>query len=573
MSKYLKSFVTACLVICMAVCLGIFAAACNNEETGSGNYFTVTVKLPDDSPVSGVKGSICTLDGSLQTCIETEVTTDSDGVAKFNLTTEDYDISDSTIFLIKLHDLPDGYIYADDDGIEYNYSKGEGREFDSKVTGKSVTIKLTAKALPDSIAMSLGKELSVEPGKTYTFTAPEADEYKIFASNAAGTTTWTLDGVKKTDEYEVVTLTKGQKISITIDGNGSAYVVKNSGSSTSPVTLALDNTNNFEIALVKNQDPMSRGEKLMWDTDGSNYHTVFTPSESGDYKFSISSNFQADNLDILIEPTDSNSYPDVSWPEKDETATDTTYFCTATLEAGTNYSVKFTSNADFKTLSCTEGFKIKYGVKVEKHEEETSHELQLDTPVSADWGLDYVFTATNAGAYVINFTNVTEGNFTYSLNGVGMKTETTAEITLEADGTFTVTPDAPCTITVTLKPADSSSSLTLGTAKDFTITLADGADGLGWNVESYDVDFTPTETAQYKITLTFAQNYQLGLNVKAGSSDVNKNPDSTTATTISYTCDLTSGTVYTLSIVNGPDVEFTGVAGDTLNYSVKIEKV
>lgn len=311
----------------------------------------------------------------------------------------------------------------------------------------------------------------------------------------------------------------------------------------------------------------------MWDTDGSNYHTVFTPSESGDYKFSISSNFQADNLDILVEPTDSNSYPDVSWPEKDETATDTTYFCTATLEAGTNYSVKFTSNADFKTLSCTEGFKIKYGVKVEKHEEETSHELQLDTPVSADWGLDYVFTATNAGAYVINFTNVTEGNFTYSLNGVGMKTETTAEIALEANGTFTVTPDAPCTITVTLKPEDSSSSLTLGTAKDFTITLADGADGLGWNVESYDVDFTPTETAQYKITLTFAQNYQLGLNVKAGSSDVNKNPDSTTATTISYTCDLTSGTVYTLSIVNGPDVEFTGVAGDTLNYSVKIEKV
>lgn len=500
MSKYLKSFVTACLVICMAVCLGIFAAACNNEETGSGNYFTVTVKLPDDSPVSGVKGSICTLDGSLQTCIETEVTTDSDGVAKFNLTTEDYDISDSTIFLIKLHDLPDGYIYADDDGIEYNYSKGEGREFDSKVTGKSVTIKLTAKALPDSTAMSLGKELSVEAGKTYTFTAPEADEYKVFASNAAGTTTWTLNGVKKTNEYEVVTLTKGQKISITIDGNGSAYVVKNSGSSTSPVTLALDNTNNFEIALVKNQDPMSRGEKLMWDTDGSNYHTVFTPSESGDYKFSISSNFQADNLDILIEPTDSNSYPDVSWPEKDE-------------------------------------------------------------------------TATNAGAYVINFTNVTEGNFTYSLNGVGMKTETTAEIALEANGTFTVTPDAPCTITVTLKPEDSSSSLTLGTAKDFTITLADGADGLGWNVESYDVDFTPTETAQYKITLTFAQNYQLGLNVKAGSSDVNKNPDSTTATTISYTCDLTSGTVYTLSIVNGPDVEFTGVAGDTLNYSVKIEKV
>ena len=47
MSKLLKSILVASLVACMTVCLGLFAAACNNTPEDTDKYFTVTVVLPD----------------------------------------------------------------------------------------------------------------------------------------------------------------------------------------------------------------------------------------------------------------------------------------------------------------------------------------------------------------------------------------------------------------------------------------------------------------------------------------------------------------------------------------------
>lgn len=146
MSKKLKSLITVCLVLCLSVFIGVFAAACDDPKS---DYLTITIKLDDNTPAEGVEANLCTLNGSLVTCFDTapEVS-DKNGVLKFNLKDVGglgaFDVSDTTQFQIKLHNLPTGYIYADDSGNAY--AEGDGRIFDTTVTGYSVTITLTAKA-------------------------------------------------------------------------------------------------------------------------------------------------------------------------------------------------------------------------------------------------------------------------------------------------------------------------------------------------------------------------------------------------------------------------------------------
>ena len=177
MSKLLKSILVASLVACMTVCLGLFAAACNNTPEDTDKYFTVTVVLPDGNktPVKDAEVAICTMNGSILTCLD-GVKTDENGVAKSNITSP-VDYSDTTKFLVKIHDLPDGYIYADEDGNAYG--SDEGVIVDTAVSGFSVTITLTEKPLHPLLRFRLTLLLLLQ--RLAAQSSPQAKQAPIFS--------------------------------------------------------------------------------------------------------------------------------------------------------------------------------------------------------------------------------------------------------------------------------------------------------------------------------------------------------------------------------------------------------
>ncbi|MDE7168375.1 MAG: hypothetical protein K2O28_05975 [Clostridia bacterium] len=157
MSKYLKSLITACLVICMTVCLGIFAAACTGgSEGGDGGETTlptsvsVTVLLDDGTPAVGVSVQICTVsdDGTANTAnCKLPKATDAQGVATIDIAK-----TDGNNFEVHVLSIPDTYAYysyVDANGTPY--AEGTGARVDITKSAK-VTVKLAVVSITDKLS-------------------------------------------------------------------------------------------------------------------------------------------------------------------------------------------------------------------------------------------------------------------------------------------------------------------------------------------------------------------------------------------------------------------------------------
>ncbi len=158
MSKYLKSLLIAGLVVCMTVCLGIFAAACNNNDDGDKggddtfpSSVSVTVMLDKTTPAS-VMVQLCAVEdnGELGLCLS-PVATNKQGVA-----TIDIDKENGKQYEIHLLGVPDGYTYVD--GLGAEYPEGSGLRIDvTKNASVTITLKATvADTSNDPIALTVG---------------------------------------------------------------------------------------------------------------------------------------------------------------------------------------------------------------------------------------------------------------------------------------------------------------------------------------------------------------------------------------------------------------------------------
>ncbi|MBD5584994.1 MAG: hypothetical protein HDQ88_07925 [Clostridia bacterium] len=577
MSKYLKLFLSVCLIACMAVCLGLFAVACNPTDDGDDKdtdaYFTVTVKLPDDTVVSGAEVQICTLNGTIQTCLDAKVITGADGVAKFNLSSP-VDVTDTTLFLVKVHNLPDGYIYADAQGVEY--AEGYGDKFDVTVTGYSVTVKLTEEVLDETThKMAIGESVVAYNGHTYLFTAPKAGSYK-FSANADK---WTIDGARQSDIQVLKTLTANQKVTLTItndeDFAGSLYVNYGEGSNLDPVALTLGQENSVEITLVKTTNRMG-AEKLNWNVDENNYCYKFTPAESGTYNLYATSTFDADELEIAIES--STGVPDFEYDWDED--------CwAAELTAGVEYVITVSSNLTgmmamqgYLDLGATEGQKITIGTKIEAsannggEESNTPVYLMVGEPYEATSG-DYYFFSLLGGTYRITITNIANASgFECLVNNTPVVADpetpnvlSTTFVALERNAN-TIKVNGACTITITEE--DVIDEITVGTAHNYTVTLEGGY----W---AYEFKFTSGQAGSYKITVTYTvAGDDVGVDVHPGDYNMLE-PDefALESNGISYTFYLYEDTEY-FGFVTPFQADYSSLEeGATINYTIIVEYI
>lgn len=139
MNKVLKGLMAACLAVCAIVCV-CFAAACQpQEELTKHETYTVKVLLEDGSPALNVLVQMCANDGRPGCAQPLEV--DDQGVAVVNL--KSYYDNGSTSFNVHLLDIPEGYLYVDEDGNPYSEDPidNDGKEVNI-ADGYSTTITL-----------------------------------------------------------------------------------------------------------------------------------------------------------------------------------------------------------------------------------------------------------------------------------------------------------------------------------------------------------------------------------------------------------------------------------------------
>lgn len=302
MSKLLKGILTASLVICMTVCVGLFASAC--DEPDNNKYFTVTVVLPDNgnAPVQGAEVAICTMNGTILACLDT-IVTGSDGVAKFNLTTP-VDYSDTTQFLVKVHNVPAGYIYADGNGTEYDSDEGE--VFDIvELNTTSVTITLTRKVT----AVAADTVTEVSDNAICRFTATKAATYHFTVSNFDEN--WTLNEDAKNNNFASLNLKTNETAEFIVDADCKVLVrdVADLNTMDSPVDYTLGETENFSIMLVYGYDYGNYGMRMGWGTPDGNYSLVFTTEAAGKYKVTLTSSYSGDSVGVSLIPLDSYAQP------------------------------------------------------------------------------------------------------------------------------------------------------------------------------------------------------------------------------------------------------------------------
>lgn len=597
MSKYFKLFLSVCLIACMAVCLGLFAVACNpaddDDDKDTNTYFSVTVKLPDDTVVSGVEAQICTLNGTIQTCLDAKVTTGADGVAKFNLSSP-VDVTDTTLFLVKLHNLPDGYIYADAQGVEY--AEGYGDKFDVTVTGYSVTVKLTEEVLDETThKMTIGETVIAYNDHTYKFTAPKTGSYKF----SAFADKWTIDGERQSEEQVLKNLTANQKVTLTItndeDYAGSLYVNYGEGSNLDPVALTLGQQNPLEVTLIKVN--LRGSEKLVWNTDEYHYCYKFTPAESGTYNIYVTSSFDFDEISLDVISSDGNSMPDVI-PDMDDWS-----LWTADLTANVEYILTVGSvlnegeMGSYIQAGATEGQKLTIDTKIETAEnggndEGDTVQLTLNESVEAVSNKKYIFSAAGGGNFTVTVSGVAdEDNFWWTVNNQTQEasiTSTTVSL-LPGSNMLSVEVGGTCTITLTEATGDAIPEVELNTPHNFSETLttlsgSGATGGLTWTNYHYTFTFTTDQAGTYTVTINYGHtNDCVDCDIsnpegEAGYSDmeyVDNGPDSA-FTGITYTfSELEADTLYTVQLSCLPDyADYSSLAeGATLTYTVTVDYV
>lgn len=152
MSKHLKSLIIACLVACMTVCLGIFAAACTDgDDDKFPESVSVTVLLEDGTPAVGVTVQLCAT-GANGLCLE-EKKTNEQGVATIEIPDDlgkDYEVH-----ILKLDTVYNGeYQYVDTNGTPY--ATGKGIQIDvTKNSTPTITLKSTVGTEAKPLALTL----------------------------------------------------------------------------------------------------------------------------------------------------------------------------------------------------------------------------------------------------------------------------------------------------------------------------------------------------------------------------------------------------------------------------------
>ncbi len=111
MKRHFKSLIAACIAVCMVVCIGLFATAC--DDTTDKDHFVVTVQDEDGKGIANVGVQICANDGALTACLM-DVFTNADGVSTIDIS----ECVGATNFTIHLNGIPAGYIFeAGQDGV------------------------------------------------------------------------------------------------------------------------------------------------------------------------------------------------------------------------------------------------------------------------------------------------------------------------------------------------------------------------------------------------------------------------------------------------------------------------
>ena len=364
MSKHLKSLIIACLVACMTVCLGIFAAACtNNDDEGKlPESVSVTVMLDETTPAVGVTVQLCAT-GANGLCLE-EKKTNEQGVATISIPEnlgKDYEVH-----ILKLDTVYDGaYQYVDDDGNPYE--KGKGIQID--VT-KNSTPKITLKAKPVStvgtdenpLALTLGtatdfsvklveakdmqtgdKILHWEDNYFATFTTNEAGSYKITVTASltgdivnASTTATDYSDYPDFNDNGVGTLKANTEYQINLSALNDYTALVSEGTSSLSYTIKVEYVADggnvggdeyAEIVLGQTYECDSTIYKLVVETTG-NY--TFTVIDEYANLFNLAVAKSLDNIDFgdIEWATD----PDTGNPGSSETVE---------LEAGTYYVVGY----------------------------------------------------------------------------------------------------------------------------------------------------------------------------------------------------------------------------------------
>lgn len=254
MSKHLKTFIVALLTVCMTVCLGIFAAACNpdNPDDDFPTSVSITVKLPDNTPAQGIWVQLCVVaeNNTLGACLE-PVETNAQGVATVN---KGIDKDNGKMYEVHLTGVPSDYQYVDASGMPYE--KGKGVHVDI-TNPSSLTITLKTAPIPDpeitlkagnnslDLAKSAPIDVTIDLGKD----AEAAGYFRLTATdmfNLSGT------GLNVANTNDVVLhLTNGDKLSLSLADDADinypyslniGLVALANGSSETPLTADIGST-------------------------------------------------------------------------------------------------------------------------------------------------------------------------------------------------------------------------------------------------------------------------------------------------------------------------------------------
>ena len=186
MKRYIKSLIAACLSVCLIVCIGLFATACDNTDT---DHYVVTVNLEDGSPATGVMVQLCSKDG-VETC--RNIQTGADGVATFDIS----DLSTTTYFSIHLDILPTGYTFDAENGEMLVYVK------DGYST--TITLKKGSAEVPNPNVQNLEIKLGNASAKQQV--SPEIEVAGFYELRSINPFTVSGEGFELTEGYNNVLL-------------------------------------------------------------------------------------------------------------------------------------------------------------------------------------------------------------------------------------------------------------------------------------------------------------------------------------------------------------------------------
>ena len=203
MNKFMKSFVTAMLAVCMVVCLGL-AAACTQDEKADPNSIEVTVQLPDGTAAKGVNVQICADNGDEVGCLM-PVPVGEDG--KVVIDVKKKIEKNTTLFAVHLLGVPEGYAYVDENGDEYDSEHGVVVDI---TKGNTVTIKLAEKK-----TQSLNIDIALADVSATQKVTPAITKDGLYELRSISAFTVSGDGFSLTEGYNnvLVSLKVGDSLS------------------------------------------------------------------------------------------------------------------------------------------------------------------------------------------------------------------------------------------------------------------------------------------------------------------------------------------------------------------------